>query len=232
MKSKFKYYLIVWATLVVLFHVVVFVTPDEVAEISKFGGAFWVGYVFVLFTFLCQLGVTWHAWKDDVEKIFYHIPIIQISYGTLILMMLMGTACMAIPQFPVWLGIILCLFILLFGVIAVVQAQAAATTVEEIDAKIKSKTLFIKSLTSEIEELMSCMENEDIAGELKKVHEMIRYSDPVSNEALAGIETQITLKVGELADAVRKEDSETVKKTVRELNILMNDRNKKCMLLK
>lgn len=40
MKSKFKMYVIVWAAVVVLFNVIVFITPNEVAGMSKFGGAF------------------------------------------------------------------------------------------------------------------------------------------------------------------------------------------------
>ena len=48
MKSKFKMYVIVWAAVVVLFNVIVFITPNEVAGMSKFGGAFWVGYAFIL----------------------------------------------------------------------------------------------------------------------------------------------------------------------------------------
>ena len=67
---------------------------------------------------------------------------------------------------------------------------------------------------------------------VNKVYEAVRYSDPMSNEALAGVEAQITLKVSELVDAIEKSDIELVKKTVREIVILLNDRNKKCKLLK
>ena len=41
-----------------------------------------------------------------------------------------------------------------------------------------------------------------------------------SNEALSGVEAQITLKVSELEDAIEKSDIELVKKTVREMVIL------------
>jgi hypothetical protein len=40
------------------------------------------------------------------------------------------------------------------------------------------------------------------------------------------------LKVSELVDVIEKSDIELVKKTVREIVILLNDRNKKCKLLK
>ena len=84
----------------------------------------------------------------------------------------------------------------------------------------------------DIESLLARSEQPEIRDEVNKVYEAVRYSDPMSNEALAGVEAQITLKVSELEDAIEKSDIELVKKTVREMVILLNDRNKKCKLLK
>lgn len=126
MKSKFKMYVIVWAAVVVLFNVIVFITPNEVAGMSKFGGAFWVGYAFIMVLFLAQLGIGWYAIKDDLAKTFYNIPLLQISYSTMIVMLVVGVLCMAIPQFPVWLGIIICLLVVVFGGISAALAQTAS----------------------------------------------------------------------------------------------------------
>ena len=79
MRSKFKMYVIVWAVVVVLFNVIVFITPNEVAGMSKFAGAFWVGYAFIMILFLAQLGIGWYAIKDDLTKTFYNIPLLQIA---------------------------------------------------------------------------------------------------------------------------------------------------------
>ena len=232
MKQKFKYYIVVWAVLVAIFNLIVFVTPNEIAGISKFEGAFWVGYIFIMLTFIGQLGVAWYALKDDATKVFYHIPLLSISYGTLVTMLIIGTLCMIIPHFPAWLGIILCALVLAFCVISMMQAQAAASIVEDIYKKIKNKTFFIKSLTIDIDSLMARSTTKEIADEIKKVYDAVRYSDPMSSEALSGVETQITLKVSELSEGVEKSDVDIVKKASKEIQILLNDRNKKCKLLK
>ena len=232
MKSKFKMYVIVWAAVVVLFNVIVFITPNEVAGMSKFGGAFWVGYAFIMILFLAQLGIGWYAIKDDLTKTFYNIPLLQISYSTMIAMLVVGVLCMTIPQFPVWLGIIICLLVVGFGGISAALAQTASSVVSDIDVKVKNKTFFIRSLTVDIESLLTRSELPEVRDEVNKVYEAVRYSDPTSNEALSGVEAQITLKVSELADAIEKSDIELAKKTVREMVILLNDRNKKCKLLK
>lgn len=46
MKKAFRTYAVIWAIVLAVFNVVCFVTPGEIAGISKFGGAFWAGYIF------------------------------------------------------------------------------------------------------------------------------------------------------------------------------------------
>lgn len=232
MKSNFKYYVIVWAVLVAIFNVIAFVTPNEIAGMSKFAGSFWVGYIFIMLTFVAQLGVAWYSLKDGITKTFYRMPLLSISYGSLIAMMVVGILCMVIPGFPVWLGVILCLLVLAFSIISMMQAQAAASFIGDIDTKIKNKTFFIKSLTVDIDSLLTRAPSEAIREEVKKVYDAVRFSDPISNDALAGVESQITLKVSELADGVEKSNADMVKTLCREITILINDRNKKCKFLK
>lgn len=212
MKSKFKMYVIVWVAVVVLFNVIVFITPNEVAGMSKFGGAFWVGYAFIMILFLAQLGIGWYAIKDDLAKTFYNIPLLQISYSAMVVMLVVGVLCMAIPQFPIWLGTIICLLVVVFGGISAALAQTASSVVSDIDVKVKNKTFFIRSLTVDIESLLTRSELPEVRDEVNKVYEAVRYSDPMSNEALSGVESQITLKVSELADGIEKADIELVKR--------------------
>lgn len=232
MKSNFKYYVIVWVVFVAIFNVIVFVSPNEIAGASKFDGSFWVGYIFIILTFIMQLGISWYSLKDDITKIFYRMPLLSISYVSLILMIIVGILCMVISRFPVWLGIILCLLVLAFSIVSMMQAQAAASVLGDIDTKIKNKTFFIKSLTVDIDSLLARVTSSEITDELNKVYEAVRYSDPMSNDALSGIESTITIKVSELSECVGKADIEGVKGLVKEIVILLNDRNKKCMLLK
>lgn len=64
------------------------------------------------------------------------------------------------------------------------------------------------------------------------MYEAVRYSDPMSNDALASAEAQITIKFNELADAVNAEDAEKAKAAASEVVILINNRNQKGKLLK
>lgn len=232
MKKSFKYYVVIWAISVALFNVVAFFTPNGVGEMSKFDGSFWVGYIFIMLTFSGQLGVAWYSLIGDEKKIFYRIPLIFISYGTLVVMLIVGILCMVIPNFPIGLGFILCLLVLAFSIISMMQAQTSISIVEDIDTKIRNKTFFIKSLIVDINTLMARASSQEIMEEIKKVYDVVFYSDPMSNEALLGVEAQISLKINELSEGVEKSDIGIVKKVGKELQILLDERNKKCKLLK
>ena len=232
MNKKFKYYALIWAILLAVFNVICFITPDETAGMSKFGGAFWAGYIFITIAFIGQLVCAYIALKtDDKTKLFYNIPIIRVSYTGLILTLVFGALCMAIPNLPNWVGIIVCLLVLAFTAIAVIKAKAAADVVENIDAKVKAKTIFVKTLTVDTENLFARATTPEAKDACKKVFEAVRYSDPMSNDALAGVESQITLKFNEFSNAMAG-GAENIAALSDELVVLIGDRNKKCKLLK
>ena len=233
MKKKFGFYFAAWAILLAVFNLLCFITPNTLAGYEKFGGAFWAGYVCITLAFVGQLICALFALReDDKQKLFYNIPIIRISYVGLILTLVFGGLCMAIPNLPNWLGIIICVLILAFTAIAVVKACAAAKIVEAADDKVKAQTAFIQNLTVEAEGLVARAKSEPVKAECKKVYEAVRYSDPMSDEALSVIEAKITVKVDELASAVGADDAEKAKEIADEIVILIGDRNKKCKVLK
>lgn len=232
MNKKFKYYALIWAILLAIFNVICFATPSEAAGLNKFGGAFWAGYIFITVAFIGQLVCAYIALNtNDKTKLFYNIPIIRVSYTGLILTLIFGALCMAIPDLPNWVGIIVCLLILVFNAIAVIKAKAASDVVEKIDNKVKAQTLFVKSLTVDAESLLSRATTTEAKAACKKVYEAVRYSDPMSNDALAGIESQIMLKFNEFSNAVAA-STDGIEALADEVIELVGNRNKKCKALK
>lgn len=176
MKKTFKMYAICWAILFVAFHVIAFVTPGEIAGISKFSGSFWSGYAFIVLSFIGQLICAYVALKEkNVQKLFYCIPLITISYSATIVSVIVGALCMAIPFIPTWIGVIICLLILSFSAVSVLGAHTAADLVSKADDRRKMQTFFIKSLTVDAQTLMGRAASEDAKAEVKKVYEAIRY---------------------------------------------------------
>lgn len=232
MKKVFRFYSAVWAILLAIFNVISFVSVGW-AGIPKYTPSFWIGYVFIALSFIGQIVCAYFALKDDdIKKTFYNVSLISTSYTGLILSFIFGGLCMLISPLPYWVGIILCAIVLGFNIIAVVKATAVIDIASGIDEKVKESTLFIKSLTVDAESLMSRAKSENIKAECKKVYEAVRYSDPMSNSALASIESEITIKFSNFSGAVVSDDFDVVAKSSKELVILIGERNKKCKLLK
>lgn len=225
MKKKFRTYAVCWVLMLALFNVIVFVTPNEIAGISKFSGGFWIGYGFTLAAFFGQLLCAFFALREkEGRKLFYHIPLITISFGALILTAMFGILFMAIPKIPAWIAAIVCSVILVFGAISVIKARTAAEVVSGIDEKIAAKTALMKELAARASALVSNTAPERRA-EAKKVYEAIRYSDPMSNEALAAVEEEIAAKFNEFERSGAASGAE-------ELVTLVNKRASLCKMLK
>ena len=232
MKKRIGLYTTAWIVLFALFNVIAFVSVGWVGQ-EKYTPAFWIGYIFITLTFIGQFICAVKALnEDDAKKLFYNVSLIKTSYGGLIGSFIVGGLCMLISPLPYWIGVIVCILILAFNILSVVKAEAAIDEVEKIDKKIKTQTIFIKSLSIDAESLLAQAKSDDVKTECRKICEAIRYSDPMSDDALASVESQITIQFHSFAEAVENDDYELVSAVAKNLSVLIADRNKKCQLLK
>ena len=227
MKKNFKLYLVACAIVLALFNVISFVVPSEKTT------SFWIGYIFISLTFIGQLACSCTVFKaNNATKIFYNLSLVKIGYVGLIASFVVGGLCMLISPLPYWVGVVACAVVLAANILSILKATAAVAEVERIDRKIKVQTSFVKMLTIDADTLMAQAKSDGVKAECRKVYEAIRYSDPMSNEALASVECQITVKFADLSDAVKADDVAKVAELANEVVILIGDRNKKAKVLK
>lgn len=232
MKKNFKYYIIAWAVLLAVYNVVVFAI-QPLTGFVKYDTVFWIAWALVIAAFVGQLICASLAFKaENSERLFLNIPLITESYTALIIMTVAGSVLMLIPNCPAWIVSVVCVVIFGFSAITIIKAKAAAENVSDVGEKVKGKTLFIKSLSVDAESLISRAQSEEIKADLKKVADAVRYSDPMSDDALSGIESRIMLKFDEFSRAVESGNGDAVRALGNELSILIADRNKKCRMLK
>ena len=229
MKKNFKYYATAWAILLLLFNIICFATPSELYGMNKYGGAFWSGYALITLAFIGQLicaGIAFNA--KSKEKFFLNVPLITISYSALILSFIIGAACMAIPNVPNWIGVILCAVILAFAAISVIKASAAAELVSANEQKVQSKTAFIRAITADAENLISRAGTPETKAQCKKVYEALRYSDPMSSAELTEIEAELERKFAKFSAKINAGDD--CGKLADEIAQLASERNAKCKM--
>ena len=233
-KKNFIIYSIGWFLVLALFNLITFVTPNEIGGVTKFTTFFWVAYSFITVMFIGQLACAYYVLKSDAaKKMFYRISLIPITVGAIFLMFIVATLCLAVIQIPDWLAIVICAIILVVNVITVLKSAIAIEAVEAIDKKIKVKTMFIKMLTADAEILMrNTASNDEMAPLTKKVYEAVRYSDPMSDDALLSVEDKITNKFNEFSTSVNDGDLATAEANAKDLLAYITERNTKCKFLK
>jgi hypothetical protein len=236
-KKGFKFYLIAWAILFVIFNVVVIALPKEttIAGVTyqKLGGLSWITLILFELCFIGHLVCTWIALKrNKLSGMFYRLPLIRLSYACIIVTTVIGCVMMAVPQMPDWIPLIVVLIIMALYAVAVLKAAAAAEVVEQIDEKVKVQTAFIKTLTVDAQTLLSRAKSEQVRAACKKVFEAVRYSDPMSAETLSDVESRIRTEFDSFTDAVISDNAEAATASADELLTLIQERNSNCKMEK
>ena len=128
MKKNFKFYAIGWALLLIIFNVISILVPGW-PTLEKTTPSFWIGYAFINAAFVGQLVCAWMAFKDDsAKKTFYNISLFSVSYAGLVSNFVVGAICMIITPLPYWVGAIICPFIFIVNLIAVIKAKIAVAS--------------------------------------------------------------------------------------------------------
>ena len=228
MNKNFKFYTVIWAALVALYNVIVFLVRPILPLVSvAYNAGFWIAWGITIAAFICNLICAYAALHgDNLEKTFYRIPLVSMSYTCLISMLVISGALMLIPNCPAWIAAVVCVAVFLLQVISLVKSEWAAETVEATEQKVKERTSFIRSITTEAQKLMISAQTDEAKASCRKVFEALRYSDPMSNEELEEVETEIKQKFEMLSEKVGA--GEDVTSFTDELMELIGDRNRKC----
>ncbi|MCD7760830.1 MAG: hypothetical protein LUH16_03525 [Clostridiales bacterium] len=210
------------AILFILLSVIVFAVPSE--ETSTF----WIAYVFTALAFAAQLFI-WRAafnkgstWKSK----FLGLPIVYIGIVYLIAQVIALAIFVAAPTLPAWSAVVACAVIIGVSAVCMIAGSAGQNEIERVDARVQQKTSFIREMQADVELLADQETNAETRAALQQLAEKIRFSDPMSSDALAETEEAIVRKIAELKTATDKVAA------VQELNLLLAERNRKCKILK
>lgn len=198
-------------------------------------GVYWLSFGFTLVAFGVAGAAGYIAFvrHEDAKSRFYGFPVARIGivYGAA--QLVLGLVVMALASWtPLWLPVLV--YVLMLGA-ACLGLIAADTVVEQIhiqDAKLHKDVRLMRSLQSKLNQLASQCDDSDAASALKKLSEELRYSDPVSSDALTEIERDLSAAVEELQAAVIDADSAAVKQLCRKTSALLAERSRLCKLNK
>lgn len=230
MNKKVGSFIAVYAITFIIFNVIALVIPFESCA-SR-----WITFAFMDIAIILSAGITWIAFSkgEDVKSKFYGFPVFRIgiiySIVQFILWLVVTCICFAV-EVPAWVSVVVSIVILGLALIGVIAADNTRDIVEEQDRKIAIQTRAIKTFSLDVVSLIPACKDENLRKTVEKLAEKVKYSDPVSSEATADIESQIQREVDLLAGLIRTDYSAAMEK-VREINNLIESRNNICKLSK
>ena len=216
MKKNTKLAYAVLGIVFILFNVIAFAVPTDKTT------AFWIAYAFTVVAFALQVGIWNAAFKvtETLKSKFLGVPIIYVGVIYLVVQLI------AFPIIPSWVTVIVCASILGISAICLFSADVARDEINRVEEKVNQKVFYIRELQADVEVLAEQEQNPEIKTSLTRLAEKIRYSDPMSNVALADLEARIQEKVAALRTTDHKLE------IIVELDSLLTQRNKKAKILK
>ena len=215
--------------LLILYILIVFLIPFVKTTV------FWVSFVFTLIAFGVVAVSLYIAFvkNPDVKSKFYGFPIAKIGvmYGAA--QLLAGLIFMALGLWiPVWAAVLVYAIALGAAVIGLISADAVVEEIHNQDGKLQKNVALMRALQSKLNQMAAQCDDPDAASAVKKFAEELRYSDPVSSDALADIERDLTAAVEELQSAIVDGDSAATKQLCRKASGILAERNRLCKLNK
>lgn len=189
---------------------------------------FWIAYVFTSAAFASQI-VIWETalGKDETLKSkFLGFPVVHIGIVYAVIQVIAFAVFMFVPTLPAWSAIVAGSVIAGVSAVCMISADAGRNEIERVETKVQKKVFYIRELQADIELLADKESDAAVKTALTQLAEKIRFSDPMSNEQLTDLENKISTKVAELKTASTKAE------IITELNSLLDERNKKCKILK
>lgn len=220
-KSSIRGYVIL-GTLLVVVSVIAFSVPVQKTT------AFWIAYAFTTIAILAQI-IIWNVAfgrEDTLKRKFLGFPVLHIGIVYLIVQLAAFAIYLFNPTLPTWSAVVICVVLVGIFFVCIISADAGRGEIERVEGKVQKKTCYIRSLQADVELLANAEPDAEAKAELLKLAEKIRYSAPTSYEQLTDLENKISTKVAELKTASSKLE------IITELNLLLNERNKKCKVLK
>lgn len=227
MKNNIRIWVVLAITFVV-YTVITFAPPFEHTTV------FWLSYVFAAIAILAQFYVMHSAFMkgEGAKSKIYGFPIARVGAIYMVLQMVLSLVMMVFAaKVATWIAVLLYVVLLGGAGIGFIAADTVRDEVERQEVQHKKEISVIRALYAKVNGVASVCAG-DAKAEAEKLAEEFRFSDPVSNDALAEIEAQLTACVERLRTAATKGDSDTICELCRETSLTLAERNRLCKLSK
>lgn len=155
----------------------------------------------------------------------------------LIIELVVSTAVVLPAQLGIWTlpiawFVLIHATVLSFFAIRIIMLLGGAHHIEARGDVVQHKVLALRSLQSDVEIAAAQAGDETLKKTLMKLAEKIQFSDPMSHASLATLEMKIEEKIADLKRIVLKNESERALAAIQDIELSLDERNRKTRLLK
>lgn len=217
--------IVVAVVLLVLFNLVAFLLP------FAHTATFWISYGFTLAAFVVVCASIYIAFikKPNAKSRFYGFPIARISALYCGTQFVVSLIVMALATWiPWWVSTLAYTVGLGAAIIGLISTEAVVSEIHAQDHKLEKEVALMRSLQSKVSQMAA--QCDDAA--IKALADEFRYSDPVSNQAIAEAEADLVAAVDQLQSAYADGDTEAMAQLCCKASALLAERNRLCKLNK
>ena len=218
---------IILGIIAIVFSVIAFAVPFPKEEV------FWIAYAAELIAIVLQVPIFKTAYDNaiDLKSRVLGFPVFRVGYIYLGIQTVLSLALFGlgfIDDFPVWIGLILCVIVLAAALICSISVDMARNKIVQIESVQSADTMTVKQLRTRSENLINKTSDTELRSRLEKLAESFRYSDPVSNANLYTIEQNLMGCFSQLETAVMNGNSSDAAILCQQVENVLNDRNNAC----
>lgn len=219
--------LAIWAIFFVVYNLLIFLFLSPVTAV------FWMSYAFMVLAFGLQILGMYLSFKDfTVQAVFFGIPLAQFTLFYFFAEFFMSFVFMIFQNITWKIPFFLQLLMLaIYGVVAIVSVMTRDASVASKD-KYQKASAAKKLETVDIEMLYAEAKDPELKNQLRRLAEAVRYSDPMSHEAVADVEGRIKQETMALQTYCEDGDVAAAKDSCARLQRLYVERNRKLVAVK
>lgn len=211
---------VIYAIIFAVFNLLVFVIVDQK------NGVFWMSYAFMCLAFVIQSVSMLLALRTlETETVFMGIPLASLSFYYFFAAIFVGAVFMFFQNAPFKLALVLQILILAIYAIVAIMALMSRNVVQDVNDNLRENVEAIKTLTVDVDVFIPQVSDPTLKKALKKLSETIKYSDPMSNAAVADIEDQIMQNVNALRINIENSNNVEAIQACKDLEVLFLQRN-------
>lgn len=196
---------------------------------------FWLAYLFGVISIAFQIYVFKISFEkgEDAKSRFYGFPMAKIGIvylGVQLILSLIELLCSAFLLG--WIAFLLNIILLAAAFVGCIAAETMRDEIEKQDVSLKKDVSNMRNLQSLSASIASQCSIAELKGDISKVAEEFKYSDPVTSDQTKEIEEDLKQQMNEIQNAILEGDAEGAKTLCAKILAGLAERNRVCALNK